>query len=155
MLVVGVGHRGSTIRDTHHQRQRDFTSDGAERFLAFIRDELKPWVGDRYPADPDDSAFYGASLGGLFATHVLLKEPSTFRRYGIGSPAYWWDDGVMFAKEAEYAKSHSDLTARVFVSVGGDENPQGARRQMERLPPDRRAKAEAEEAADPTPDTVG
>jgi hypothetical protein len=31
--------------------------------------------------------FFGDSLGGLFATHVLLSEPATFRRYSIGSAA--------------------------------------------------------------------
>lgn len=136
MLVVGIGYRGSTIRDMHKIRQRDLTpvanraedpdpSGGADRFLAFIRDELKPWVHERYPVDGDDSAFYGGSLGGLFATHVLFSEPATFRRYGIGSPAYWWAGEMMFDREAEYAAGHSDLAARVFVSVGERESADG------------------------------
>jgi predicted alpha/beta superfamily hydrolase len=60
--------------------------------LAFLRDELKPWLQERYGADPDDSMFFGDSLGGLFATYVLLNEPTTFRRYGIGGPALDWDN---------------------------------------------------------------
>ena len=58
---------------------------GADRFLAFITDELKPWVQDRYAVASDDSMFFGDSRGGLFATYVLLTEPSTFRRYGSGA----------------------------------------------------------------------
>lgn len=50
---------------------------GADRFLAFLRDELKPWVRERYGADPDDSMFFGDSRGGLFATYVLVTEPTT------------------------------------------------------------------------------
>ena len=62
LLVVGIGYRVATIADTIHQRTRDLTPSvwpayarfepertemgGAPDFLAFIRDELMPWVGD-------------------------------------------------------------------------------------------------------------
>ena len=122
---------------------------GAGRFLAFLRDELKPWVRERYGVDPDDSAFFGYSLGGLFATYVLLNEPATFRRYGIGSPPLGWDNGAMFDHEAEYARTHDDLPAKVFFSVGANENTEGQRRWRAQLPADRRAKAEAQAEGDP------
>jgi predicted alpha/beta superfamily hydrolase len=169
-LVVGIGYRGTRMSEIGPQRQRDFTPTvsmrggghtqdpaqmaGADRFLAFITDELMPWAAERYGADTGDSTLYGASFGGLFATHVLFSEPAAFRRYGIGSPSYWWDDGVMFAREERYAETHDDLPARVFVSVGAYENPAGVRHSIDQLPAERRAKAEAEEAADPTPDMV-
>ena len=99
--------------------------NGAGRFLAFLTDELKPWLRERYPVAVDDSMFFGDSRGGLFATYVLLTEPSTFRRYGIGSPSLYRDDGVksMFDHEAEYAQTHDDLPAKVSFTVGGYENP--------------------------------
>ena len=168
LLVVGVGYRSTNLEEIDNGvRSRDFTPTvderwpedaatmgGASLFLAFIRDELKPWVRDRYGVDPDDSTFFGDSLGGLFATYVLLSEPATFRRYGIGSPSYWWDNELMFEHEAEYARTHDDLPAKVFLSVGAYETPAGARRLREQLPPDARAKAEAEEEADPSDDYV-
>jgi predicted alpha/beta superfamily hydrolase len=42
-----------------------------------------------------------------------------FRRYIIGSPSLWFDDLVTLKFEAEYASKHSDLPARLFMSVGG------------------------------------
>ena len=69
--------------------------------------------------------FFGDSLGGLFATYVLLNEPTTFRRYGIGSPALDWDDHLIFSREAEYARTHDDLPAKAFFSVGAYENTAG------------------------------
>jgi uncharacterized protein len=168
ILVVGVGYRTTSDAETEDLRSRDFTPTidaryvgddpgtmgGADRFVAFIRDELKPWVRDRYEVDPDDSTFFGYSLGGLFATHVLFSEPATFRRYGIGSPSYWWDAPLVFDREAEYARAHDDLAAKVFLSVGGYENPEGSKRLREQLPPDARARAEAEDEADPPSDRV-
>ncbi len=130
---------------------------GADRFLAFMRDELKPWVRERCGVDPDDSMFFGDSLGGLFATYVLLNQPDTFRRYGIGSPALDWDKELMFKHEAEYAQAHHDLPAKVFFSVGAYENLEGWKHFLEQLPPDERARAAAESGDDDDPsyDYVG
>jgi predicted alpha/beta superfamily hydrolase len=168
LLVVGIGYRAATVQENFDLRCRDFTPSvdltggvtdatmmgGASRFLAFIADELKPWTRERYGADPDDSAYVGYSLGALFATYVLLDEPATFRRYGIGSASYWWDNEMIFEQEAAYARAHDDLAATVFVSVGAYEDPGGRRRYLQQLPADRRAEAEAEDAADPPADMV-
>jgi len=157
ILVVGIGYRMGALAETVAARTRDFTPTpdpliarispavtvmgGAERFLAFIRDELQPWVRARYRVDADDSAYFGHSLGGLFGTYVLLTQPSAFRKYGIGSPSLWWDDDMMFEYEVAYAKTHDDLPAQAFFSVGAFENHDGRQREASRLPSDERAKA--------------
>ena len=157
ILVVGIGYRMGAIDETVVVRTRDFTPTydagfvrvfpthtmmgGAPRFLAFIRDELQPWVQSRYRVDVDDSAFFGHSLGGLFATYVLLTEPATFRRYGIGSPSLWWDGDMMFDYEARCAEARDDLPAKVFFAVGAHEDHDGRQREASRLPADERAKA--------------
>ncbi len=157
MLVVGIGYRLGTLVETVIVRTRDFTPTfdpgfvrvfpeqtlmgGADRFLAFIVDELQPWVQARYRVDPADSVFFGHSQGGLFGTYVMLTRPTTFRHYGIGSPSLWWDDDVMFGYEARYAAEHDDLAARAFFSVGAFEDHDGRRREVARLPAEERAAA--------------
>jgi predicted alpha/beta superfamily hydrolase len=111
---------------------------GADRFVGFIVDELQPWVRDRYRVDPDDSAYFGHSQGGLFGNWVLLTHPTTFRRYGLGSPSLWWDHDMMFGLEAAYAARHDDLPAKVFFAVGAFEDHDGRQREVERLPADER-----------------
>src|SRR5262249_53735012 len=125
LLVVAVGYRSTDMAQIEELRSRDFTPSvdveggqmdsllsgepgrlpaemrGADRFLGFLRDELKPWVHERFGVGLDDSMFFGDSLGGLFATYVLLSEPPTFRRYGIGSPALDHDRGAIFRQEEE------------------------------------------------------
>jgi predicted alpha/beta superfamily hydrolase len=165
LWVIGIGYPVASLF-AHGQRMRDFTPSadasmdvpaetlgGADRFLAFIQRELKPWVAQRYDVDPEDSTFLGGSLGGLFATHVLLGAPGTFRRYGIGSPSYWWDDGLMARRAEQYIRDHDDLDATVFISVGSEEHPEGVRRFVAGLSGEARAKAE-QELADGTPDMV-
>jgi uncharacterized protein len=168
LLVVGVGYRTSDLDQIWNLRARDFTPSvalrpgfedasmmgGAHRFMAFLSHELKPWVRERFDVRGDDSMFFGDSLGGLFATFVLLTEPATFKRYGIGSPSLWWDEGSMYALEARYAEAHDDLAAKVFCSVGALETLEGRTRFLDQLPADRRARAEAEDADDPPVDMV-
>ncbi len=166
ILVIGVGYRVTDNDVVLGLRARDFSPTvdatqedpslmgGADRFLAFFRDELKPWVGDRYDVDPDDSTFFGDSLGGLFATHVLLSEPATFRRYGIGSPSLWWDQKMIFGSEAAYAAAHDDLAAKVFVSVGELETPEGTTRFREQLHGEARARQAEEDEKDGPLDLV-
>jgi uncharacterized protein len=157
LLVVGIGYRMGGIGETVVVRTRDFTPTydpsflrvfpamtmmgGADRFLTFIRDELKPWVQSRYRVDADDAAYFGHSMGGLFGTYVLLTEPDTFRRYGIGSPSLWWAGDMMFAYEASYADAHADLAAKVFFSVGEHEDHDGRQREVMRLSAEERAPA--------------
>jgi hypothetical protein len=153
LWVIGIGYPVSGLF-AHEQRVRDFTPDGSHRFLAFIQRELKPWVAKRIGVDPDDSTFFGGSLGGLFATHALFLAPDTFRRYAIGSPSYWWDDRAVFSQAEEFVGSHDDVDASVFISLGSEETPDGMRRLIEQLPDEARSKAEEELGDDPAPDMV-
>lgn len=101
------------------QLKSTVTSGGAAQFLAFIRDELMPYIDARYPTDPKERGYWGDSLGGLFGCYVLFNRPETFNRYVIGSPSIWWGgDDILKAAEA-YGKTHGDLPADVFIGVGG------------------------------------
>jgi predicted alpha/beta superfamily hydrolase len=153
LLVIGIGYRVGAIGETLALRQRDFTpsedrrfppSDGeppimggAARFLGFLRHELEPWVASRYETAPGDTTLFGHSLGGLFATWVMLTEPAAFRRYLIGSPSLWWDDDLLFRYEEAYAQAHHDLPVSAFFGIGAEETLDGRIRESSRLPPDR------------------
>lgn len=154
VLIVGIGYAGG-FGEGMVKRNRDYTptadpvftkflggqggegsgsTGGAEKFLAFIRTELKPFVEARYPADPSDSTLFGVSFGGLFATYALLHYPSTFQRYVIGSPSLWWGNRVVFEYEKKYAESNKDLAARVFIAAGGHETSEHDDASLEKLP---------------------
>lgn len=49
---------------------------------------------------------------------MLFQHPDIFNRYKISSPSLWWDNGVTFEFKKKYSEKHSDLPARVFLSVG-------------------------------------
>jgi uncharacterized protein len=165
ILVVGIGYRINDEFECFPLRSRDLTpsvddyvarqsgwpSGGSEQFLGFIKEELKPWLRTNYDVDPDDNVYFGDSFGGLFGAHVLLSEPATFKRYGLGSTAFWYNHGAIFESEATYADSNRDLAAKVFCSVGAYESPEGDQLLFAWLPEEKRAEAEeqaAQELAD-------
>jgi len=144
-IVVGIGYPVDNIFQSLYLRQRDLTpSDmkrarypiplegmvevtsgkkmgGAPEFLAFIRDELKPFINAHYKTVPEDSGYFGHSLGGLFGLYVLFHKPDTFSRYVIGSPAIWWDNDDMLSQAQNFLDRNDDLNAYVYMAVGGME----------------------------------
>jgi predicted alpha/beta superfamily hydrolase len=170
MLVVAVGYQERRFGDALGPRQRDLTFSrsaaggwpddpdmmgGGSHFASFLRGELKPWVAEHYPISANDWGILGSSLGGLFATHLLLETPDLFQRYGIGSPSYWWDDKTIFLVEASGALSRGVLPARVAITVGEYEQPDGRRRYIASLPEARRVEETANDKVHPHPDMVG
>ena len=169
VIVVGIAYAGGE-RMGMLRRNRDYTptedprftkyaarwgaaasaedaSGEAGLFLEFVRDELKPFIEQEYPVDPDDATLFGVSFGGLFATYALLEAPDTFQRYVIGSPSLWWDDRVVFEYEKRYAAEHDDLAARVFIGAGGNETAEHDEEQLAKFPePMRRSMLEFQEA---------
>ncbi|MGZ4736735.1 MAG: alpha/beta hydrolase, partial [Acidimicrobiia bacterium] len=127
MLVVGIGYPVGALAEATARRTKDLSpSDddkyahlfperpemgGAPALLEFIRAELIPWVEASYNVEPGDATFFGHSLAGLFGTYALLTQPDTFRRYAIGSPSLWWNDGIATSIEQAYADAHDDLAA--------------------------------------------
>ena len=109
---------------------------GAADFLHFLRHELEPWVRRNYRTAPGDTTLFGHSLGGLFATWVMLSDPGAFRRYLIGSPSLWWDDGLVSRHEDAYAATHDDLPVAAFFGIGSDETFEGRIRESARMAPD-------------------
>lgn len=108
---------------------------GADRFLDFLVEELRPFIAGLYEIDPHDQTLVGSSLGGLFCLHALFTRPGAFQRYVANSPSLWWDERRTFAQEAAFAAAGGDLSGRLFLSVGGEETaePWAMVRDLERL----------------------
>lgn len=93
----------------------------AEAWRRWLVEVVFPWVTRNLRADMQHKVYLGHSYGGLFGLHVLLTEPTMFERYLLGSPSLWFDQRVMWSREAAWAKSHADLPARVFMLTGAFE----------------------------------
>ena len=96
---------------------------GADEFLTFIEEELKPEIERRYTIDRSRQALFGHSLGGWFALHVLFTRPGAFHSYIAGSPSVWWNDKSLLARMPELGErmQRGEIDAELMIAVGSEE----------------------------------
>lgn len=92
---------------------------GGAAFEAFLRQDLKPFIEARFPADPTSSVLLGHSLGGVFAANVFAHQPDAFAGYIIGSVVIPRSPGLVERVRQAAARAHGQ---RVFLAVGGAED---------------------------------
>jgi len=93
----------------------------AQAYQQYLRDQVKPFVNDRYRAAPARALFLGHSYGALLGTQILFTEPGMFSGYILGSPSLWYDKRHALKLEASYARQNQDLKANVYLYVGAYE----------------------------------
>lgn len=91
------------------------TSGGGDKFLAFIKDELIPYINKTYPSNGDNT-LWGHSLGGMFAMYAMLKEPATFKSYIAVDPSMWWDKCYVVKMAANKLPALAGMNTTLFVS---------------------------------------
>ncbi|WP_428028788.1 alpha/beta hydrolase [Ancylobacter sp.] len=91
---------------------------GADDFLAFIEDELKPDIARRVPVDSSRQAIFGHSFGGLFALHALFRKPNAFARWISASPAIWWEGAGIVAEAEAFVAAPKPRTGRILLLAG-------------------------------------
>ena len=132
VIIVSIGYDYS-IDGTNDSNRIRYFCDRCEDFLAFITDDLMPYLGEEYNIDFGNSTLYGHSLGGTFAHYAVFNsdkfENQPFKNYIIGSPAFWspgflpYTDGDSFKHEYGYFDRNESLDKNIFVCGGADEDP--------------------------------
>lgn len=100
MIVVAIPNTNRTRDLTPTKGQPDppmvpkglaDQSGGGKNFLAFLEQELLPYINKKYPTEPYN-VLIGHSFGGLFVMDVLLDKPELFNGYISIDPSMWWND---------------------------------------------------------------
>jgi len=91
---------------------------GADGLFQFIRDQLIPFIEDRYRCNPARRVILGHSFGGLFALYAMFTDYRLFKGYVVANPSLWYADRIAFKQEAEFAKRHKRLPVKVFLAAG-------------------------------------
>ena len=129
MITVGITW-GGDHPNPDSLRARDYTptteqrlpqSGGADKFLDVIRNEVFPLVEKNYRIDENDKTLVGCSLGGLFTMYTLFTHPEMFNRYVAASPAFMWDNKVLYKYEEQYHANKSNPRVSLFICIGSVE----------------------------------
>ncbi len=127
LIVVGL--------PSGDQRQRDYTPPfmlqdlddpksppgEADRFLAFLKDEVIPRIERGYRTD-SPRMLAGHSRGGLLVCYSLLAEPQLFAARFAHSPALWRQDALLIDKLAEFLNANPGVESFLYLSLGAEEN---------------------------------
>lgn len=134
-ILVGISYsKGDSIDAS---RNRDYTPAAgsgdakpgygkAQQYVQFLAQQVLPYASKHYRVDEAKQIFAGHSYGGLLGSYILLSQPELFDYYLIGSPSLDYEKKIIFALEADYAKTHKALPAKVLMITGGREG-QGVR----------------------------
>lgn len=109
-------------------------SGGADAFLGFVLDELRPALEQAYGLDPQQATLTGSSLGGLFVCHALLARPGAFARYLAVSPALWWDERLLIERARQAVAERQAPQARLWLCAGELESLEHVRAKMASFP---------------------
>jgi len=120
-IVVGIVNvdrrRDFTFPTTlDAERKRNPTSGHSDKFIAFLKDELQPFIEKKYRGS-SSRTLIGESLGGLLATEILFEQPLLFDKYIIVSPSIWWDNGSLLKGSTDALRDRK-TPMDVYIGVG-------------------------------------
>lgn len=92
---------------------------GADRFLAFVTNELQANLAQRFAINQNKQLIFGHSLGGLWVLHTLFTAPTTFNYYVASSPSIWFSDRYILQEAQQFIlqQTKSKLLKSVDLSI--------------------------------------
>jgi predicted alpha/beta superfamily hydrolase len=119
-LVVGIGNLKERNRD-YTPTKYEHGEGGAENFYKFLKIELIPELRSRFNIQSAQKAtLIGYSFGGLFTHYAMFQNRSDnpFNKFISGGCSFWYDSGVIFEYEKNYASINTDLNVKFYSGMG-------------------------------------
>jgi len=133
-IVVGIGYPEGT--NIGVERTYDLTppgtasprikarSGGADQFLEFLQEQVKPEVAARFTIDPQRQGIFGHSFAGLFVLHALRRSPEAFTYWTAASPSIWFDREHIVVRLGDWAQSRPKDAPQLHVLLTAAEYEQ-------------------------------
>lgn len=127
-IIVGISYGSSTFEGGNY-RSTDYTArsperaywGGADKFQAFLREELIPYVEEKYESNPDRRIIFGQSLGGQFVLYTALTRPGLFWGHIASNPALHRNLPFFLENHAVATAAHE--RSNLFVGSGSLDDP--------------------------------
>lgn len=134
LMIVAVGYPQQKTFDVQ-KRAYDYTPKpsaefqvqgkckygGADKFINFLNDELKPEIAKQFPVNSQQQSLYGHSFGGLLVLYHFFQKPDAFQRYFAASPSLWFDQGMLFQKLNHWQSQKQSNSPMLLTTVGTHE----------------------------------
>ncbi|MHC3122312.1 alpha/beta hydrolase [Acinetobacter sp. GN11] len=112
------------------QAQSKYKYGGADKFINFLNDELKPEIAKQFPVNSQQQSLYGHSFGGLLVLYHFFQKPNAFQRYFAASPSLWFDQGMLF-QQLNHWQSQKQSNSLMLLTTVGTHEQGGPRTQLD------------------------
>jgi predicted alpha/beta superfamily hydrolase len=118
--AIVVGPYNSADRTWEYNATDAGAPAGADDYLDFLLDELRPIIQSRYRTVAPSSrvGIAGSSFGGNLTLYACWSRPEVFDKCGIFSPALWWDDDALLDMVAADPHGQSIKQLRIYLDSG-------------------------------------
>ena len=118
LIVVGIYNTPARMAEYTPAWQHGGEAGRIESYAAFLRDELKPLVDRslRTLPGPEATGIAGASLGGLSALYIALRNAHVFGLAAAVSPSLWFGGGRLLREVDESPRLYGPR--RLWLSAG-------------------------------------
>jgi hypothetical protein len=133
-IIVGIGYPSRQFFDGP-RRNYDFTPPGsvdpdfdphelggADAFLEFLTQVVKPWLAQRYRLDPEHQTLFGHSMGALFVLHAMYTAPQSFNVYLAASPPIRFSNRLLVREASAFEQNPARRAVRALITVGALES---------------------------------
>ncbi|MFV5361470.1 alpha/beta hydrolase-fold protein [Acinetobacter oleivorans] len=134
LMIVAVGYPQQKTFDvqkraydytpkpsSEFQAQGKYKYGGADQFIAFLNNELKPEIAQQFPINSQQQSIYGHSFGGLFVLYHFFQKPDAFQRYFAASPSLWFNQGMLFQQLNHWQSQKPNHSPLLMTTVGTHE----------------------------------
>ncbi|MDT9601016.1 alpha/beta hydrolase [Sphingosinicella rhizophila] len=97
---------------------QNLLNPAGDRFLAFLTEELHPFIARNYRIQPDTVGLFGHSYGGLFTAYAALQKSTIFKNFGASSPGILAGKSVVFKLYADALESGGLSERNLHLMVG-------------------------------------
>jgi predicted alpha/beta superfamily hydrolase len=130
VIVVGIENtdrRRDLLAATNVAEEKEIAphAGGSDRFRAFLRDELRPAIAERYRATAE-TAIIGESFAGLFVLETFVVEPSLFDAYIAADPSLWWNEQDLVRNAVAQIAATPAHGVQIYIATADDRETQEA-----------------------------
>jgi len=136
VILVGIGYKDFQAMDSLRNRDDTYPtaipeyemsiSGGADKFLAFINNELIPQMDKKYKTDTSRRILMGHSLGGYFTAYAMLQDlqgnSKGFSSYIAASPSIHFNKYYLLNRFEEIKVQSGSRKIKAYFTFGGLED---------------------------------
>ncbi|MBO6519763.1 MAG: alpha/beta hydrolase [Rhodospirillales bacterium] len=104
------------------------TMGGGTMFLDTVENDIRPFVQQHYPVNPQRAALFGHSFGGMMVLHSLFNRTDNYAAYIAASPSIWFNRKAVYRDAEAFLQRDAPPgrpNAALRITVGGDEQSLG------------------------------